>query len=168
MPRFGCLSLKPVRSLNVFCKFPSSHSLVLSDCIAFYLLPQSSLPLFPTQMVAVRFEVITNVSLELVLLQRQSGLGGRAWVLQDDTVLTIFLYRTESVKPHFSQLCNEDNKHQFFTGMHSVNLWREKASTIMFTFLMLSFFFYTQICPVYLLAPHSVRKAFSKPSVHCN
>lgn len=82
--------------MQVFFQGISSHSLDLSYCVAFYLLPQSFPALFPTQMLAVRFEEAIHVSPVLFLLQRDrvSDPGGKGTGLQYELVLTVSLYGT--------------------------------------------------------------------------
>lgn len=64
----------PKSFLEIFFQEISSHSLDLSYCMTFYLLRQSCPALFPTQMLAVRFKVNTNVGPGLVLLKRGRGI----------------------------------------------------------------------------------------------
>lgn len=69
-------------------------SLDLSYCMYFYLLPQTFPALFPIRILAIRFEVDTNMSPVLYLPQRgRVILEARAWVLQYEIVLLIYLYR---------------------------------------------------------------------------
>lgn len=93
--------------LQAFSQEMSGHSLDLSYCMTFYLLPQS----FPArQKLAVRCQVDTKVSPVLALLQRgRVILEARAWVLHYNIVELSLCMGPMSVKPHFSQLWNGDN-----------------------------------------------------------